>query len=61
MLLRRALIRPGFGYHWRLTLSMAYVALPQRAKIFSQIPNCPKTHLSWSFPSWSGVNPRKER
>jgi hypothetical protein len=61
MLLRRALIRPAFAYHQLLTLSMAYVALPQGAEFFRKFPNCPKTHLSWSFPSWSGANPRKER
>jgi hypothetical protein len=43
MLLRRALIRPGFGYHRLLTLSMAYVALPQGAKFLPKFPNCPKT------------------
>ena len=34
MLLRRALIRAGFAYHRLLTLSMAYVALPQGAEFF---------------------------
>jgi hypothetical protein len=32
MLLRRALIRAGFGYHRLLTLSMAYVAMPRGAE-----------------------------
>jgi hypothetical protein len=34
MLLRRTLIRAGFANHRLLTLSMAYVALPQGAEFF---------------------------
>jgi len=45
MLLRRALIRPGFAYHRLLTLTMAYVALPQGRKIFAQIPKLPENPL----------------
>ena len=61
MLLRRALIRASFAYHRLLTLSMAYVAVPQGAKILRKIPNCPKTRFSRSFPGWYGANPCKER
>jgi hypothetical protein len=42
MLLRRTLIRAGFGYHRLLTLSMAYVALPQGAKFLPKFPKLPE-------------------
>ncbi len=60
MLLRRALIRPGFAYRRLSTLSMAYVALPQNAEFLRKFPNCPKTRFSRSFTGW-GANPCKER
>jgi hypothetical protein len=56
MLLRRALIRAGFAYHRLLTLSMAYVALPQGANF------CANSQTAWysrSFPGWSGGNARR--